>query len=110
MRAVKMCIRDRFGDTTWFTYRYELNGMVYETSAGSLDICRTARDKWMKRMSVAFTGHRTTRTDRYALSVSLNEEVLELAFSEQSLEVQRAVVMEEFKQRCLNQPYGDRCV
>lgn len=64
-----------FGDTTWFTYRYELNGMVYETSAGSLDICRKARDKWMKRMSVAFTGHRTIRTDRYALSVSLNEEV-----------------------------------
>ena len=23
---------------TWFTYRYEVNGMVYETSAGSLDI------------------------------------------------------------------------
>lgn len=38
-----------FGDTTWFTYRYELNGMVYETSAGSLDICRKARDKWMKK-------------------------------------------------------------
>ena len=33
--------------------------------------------------------------------------MLGLAFSEQSLEVQRSVVMEEFKQRCLNQPYGD---
>ena len=33
--------------------------------------------------------------------------MMELAFSEQSLEVQRGVVMEEFKQRCLNQPYGD---
>lgn len=30
-----------------------------------------------------------------------------LAFSPESLEVQRKVVMEEFKQRCLNQPYGD---
>lgn len=40
--------KDIFGDTTWFTYRYEVNGMVYETSAGSLDICRKARDKWMK--------------------------------------------------------------
>ena len=67
--------KDIFGDTTWFTYRYEVNGMVYETSAGSLDICRKARDKWMKRMSVAFTGHRTIRTNKYALSVSLNEEV-----------------------------------
>ena len=31
----------------------------------------------------------------------------ELAFTEKSLEVQRNVVMEEFKQRYLNQPYGD---
>ena len=36
--------KDIFGDTTWFTYRYEVNGMVYETSAGSLDICRKARE------------------------------------------------------------------
>ena len=33
-----------------------------------------------------------------------SDRMLELAFSEQSLEVQRGVVMEEFKQRCLNQP------
>ncbi len=31
----------------------------------------------------------------------------ELAFSEKSLQVQRNVVIEEFKQRYLNQPYGD---
>ncbi len=30
-----------------------------------------------------------------------------LAFSDKSLEVQRSVVIEEFKQRYLNQPYGD---
>ena len=36
-----------------------------------------------------------------------SDRMLELAFSPQSLEVQRDVVMEEFKQRCLNQPYGD---
>ncbi len=37
-----------------------------------------------------------------------SDRMLSLAdFSEQSLEVQRGVVMEEFKQRCLNQPYGD---
>ena len=36
-----------------------------------------------------------------------SDRMLELAFSERSLEVQRGVVMEEFKQRCLNQPYGD---
>jgi predicted Zn-dependent peptidase len=33
--------------------------------------------------------------------------MLSLAFSEKSLEVQRSVVIEEFKQRYLNQPYGD---
>lgn len=31
----------------------------------------------------------------------------ELTISDETLEVQRAVVIEEFKQRCLNQPYGD---
>ncbi|PID93640.1 MAG: peptidase M16 [Bacteroidetes bacterium] len=36
-----------------------------------------------------------------------SDRMLNLAFSEKSLEVQRSVVMEEFKQRYLNQPYGD---
>lgn len=36
-----------------------------------------------------------------------SDRMQELAFNEQSLEVQREVVMEEFKQVCLNQPYGD---
>jgi zinc protease len=36
-----------------------------------------------------------------------SDRMLDLAFSEKSLEVQRNVVMEEFKQRYLNQPYGD---
>ncbi len=36
-----------------------------------------------------------------------SDRMLGLAFSSESLEVQRQVVMEEFKQRYLNQPYGD---
>ncbi|MCC8426983.1 pitrilysin family protein [Mucilaginibacter sp. UR6-11] len=36
-----------------------------------------------------------------------SDRMLNLAFGEKSLEVQRAVVIEEFKQRYLNQPYGD---
>ncbi len=36
-----------------------------------------------------------------------SDRMLELAFSEESLNVQRNVVIEEFKQRNLNQPYGD---
>ena len=36
-----------------------------------------------------------------------SDRMLDLAFSEKSLEVQRSVVIEEFNQRYLNQPYGD---
>ena len=36
-----------------------------------------------------------------------SDRMLSLAFSEKSLEVQRNVVIEEFKQSYLNQPYGD---
>lgn len=36
-----------------------------------------------------------------------SDRMLSLAFSEKSLEVQRNVVIEEFNQRYLNQPYGD---
>lgn len=36
-----------------------------------------------------------------------SDRMLSLDFNLKGLEVQRGVVMEEFKQRCLNQPYGD---
>jgi len=36
-----------------------------------------------------------------------SDRMMGLAFNEQGLEVQRNVVIEEFKQRYLNQPYGD---
>ena len=36
-----------------------------------------------------------------------SDRMLQLAFTPKSLEVQRDVVIEEFKQRYLNQPYGD---
>ncbi len=36
-----------------------------------------------------------------------SDRMLDLAFTPKSLEVQRNVVIEEFKQRYLNQPYGD---
>ncbi len=35
-----------------------------------------------------------------------SDRMLSLAFTPESLEVQRSVVIEEFKQTCLNQPYG----
>lgn len=36
-----------------------------------------------------------------------SDRMLSLSFDTTSLETQRSVVIEEFKQRCLNQPYGD---
>ena len=36
-----------------------------------------------------------------------SDRMLKLAFTDKSLEVQRSVVIEEFKQNYLNQPYGD---
>lgn len=36
-----------------------------------------------------------------------SDRMLALSFSEQALKVQRSVVIEEFKQQCLNRPYGD---
>lgn len=36
-----------------------------------------------------------------------SDRMLSLSFSENALNVQRSVVIEEFKQTCLNQPYGD---
>ncbi len=36
-----------------------------------------------------------------------SDRMLSLAFTDKSLEVQRGVVIEEYKQRYLNQPYGD---
>lgn len=36
-----------------------------------------------------------------------SDRMLELNFSEQALEIQKKVVIEEFKETCLNQPYGD---
>lgn len=36
-----------------------------------------------------------------------SDRMLGLRFDQRGLEIQREVVIEEFKQRCLNQPYGD---
>ena len=36
-----------------------------------------------------------------------SDRMLSLDFSQKSLDVQKSVVMEEFKQRLLNQPYGE---
>jgi predicted Zn-dependent peptidase len=69
--------------------------------------------------SVGGVNNAYTSTDRtifYSMAPAQNAETLFWAesdrllsplFSDKSIEVQRSVVIEEFKQTCLNQPYGD---
>ena len=52
---------------------YLVHLSLSEKLVGSLDICRKIRDKWMKMMSVVFNEYRTIRTNKYALSVLLND-------------------------------------
>ena len=44
---------------TLFLYCYIAhNGLKYETTGATLDICRKSRDRWLSHLSASFTGHR----------------------------------------------------
>lgn len=48
-----------FQDETLFLYCYIAhNGLKFETTGATLDICRKSRDIWVSHLSVSFTGHR----------------------------------------------------
>ncbi len=48
-----------FGDFTAYRYKFvAVNGMEYETTGASLEICHKACKKWLRKHSVAFSGHR----------------------------------------------------
>ena len=102
--------RDEHPDKTGFAHLFE-----HLMFGGSVNI--PAYDKPLQEVggeNNAFTNNDIT--DYYITLPAQNLEtafwlesdrMLSLAFSEKSLEVQRNVVIEEFKQRYLNQPYGD---
>jgi len=102
--------RDEFADKTGFAHLFE-----HLMFGGSKNIA--VFDEPLERVggeNNAFTNNDITN---YYLSLPQqnletafwleSDRMNELAFSEKSLEVQRNVVVEEFKQRYLNQPYGD---
>jgi predicted Zn-dependent peptidase len=102
--------RDESPEKTGFAHLFE-----HLMFGGSVNI--SSYDEVLQRAggdNNAFTNNDITN---YYLTVpSINKEtafwlesdrMLSLAFSEKSLEVQRSVVIEEYKQRYLNQPYGD---
>lgn len=102
--------RDEQADKTGFAHLFE-----HLMFGGSVNI--PDYDAVAQRMGAennAFTNNDITN---YYLTFPANQletafwlesdRMLQLDFSERSLEVQRQVVIEEFKQRYLNQPYGD---
>ncbi|WP_423148027.1 M16 family metallopeptidase [Rubrolithibacter danxiaensis] len=102
--------RDENPDKTGFAHLFE-----HLMFGGSVNI--PSYDEPLQRVggeNNAFTSNDITNYYIQLPSVNLetafwleSDRMLSLAFSEKSLEVQINVVSEEFKQRYLNQPYGD---
>jgi len=102
--------RDEHPDQTGFAHLFE-----HLMFGGSVNI--PTYDEPLQRVggeNNAFTSNDVTNYYITLPSVNLetafwleSDRMLSLAFSEKSLEVQRNVVCEEFKQRYLSQPYGD---
>jgi predicted Zn-dependent peptidase len=102
--------RDEHPDKTGFAHLFE-----HLMFGGSIHI--PSYDEPLQRVggeNNAFTSNDITNYYITLPAVNLetafwleSDRMLSLAFSEKSLEVQKNVVCEEFKQRYLNQPYGD---
>lgn len=102
--------RDEHPDQTGFAHLFE-----HLMFGGSINI--PSYDEPLQRVggeNNAFTSNDITNYYITLPAVNIetafwleSDRMLSLAFSEKSLEVQRNVVCEEFKQRYLSQPYGD---
>jgi predicted Zn-dependent peptidase len=114
MVAIDVCYnvgsRDEHPDRTGFAHLFE-----HLMFGGSKNI--SSYDEPLQKAGGDNNAFTTNDLTNYYLTLPKNnietgfwlesDRMLELAFSENSLEVQRNVVIEEFKQRYLNQPYGD---
>lgn len=114
MVAVDVCYnvgsRDEHPDRTGFAHLFE-----HLMFGGSKHI--PSYDEPLQKAGGDNNAYTSNDLTNYYLTVPKNnietgfwlesDRMLELAFSKSSLEVQRNVVIEEFKQRQLNQPYGD---
>ncbi|MGQ0827227.1 MAG: M16 family metallopeptidase [Bacteroidota bacterium] len=102
--------RDENPEQTGFAHLFE-----HLMFGGSINI--PSYDEPLQRVGGENNAFTTTDITNYYLTLPAenletgfwleSDRMLSLAFSEKSLEVQRNVVIEEFKQRYLNQPYGD---
>jgi predicted Zn-dependent peptidase len=114
MVAVDVCYnvgsRDEHPDRTGFAHLFE-----HLMFGGSKHI--SSYDEPLQKAGGDNNAYTSNDLTNYYLTVPKNnietgfwlesDRMLELAFSKKSLDVQRNVVIEEFKQRQLNQPYGD---
>jgi predicted Zn-dependent peptidase len=114
MVAVDVCYnvgsRDEHPDRTGFAHLFE-----HLMFGGSIHI--PSYDEPLQKAGGDNNAYTSNDLTNYYLTVPKNnietgfwlesDRMLELAFSKTSLDVQRNVVIEEFKQRQLNQPYGD---
>lgn len=102
--------RDESADQTGFAHLFE-----HLMFGGSENI--SSYDEPLQRVGGENNAYTTNDITNYYLTLPAenletgfwleSDRMLSLAFSDKSLEVQRSVVIEEFKQRYLNQPYGD---
>lgn len=102
--------RDEDPDKTGFAHLFE-----HLMFGGSVNI--PSYDEPLQRVGGENNAFTTNDITNYYLTLPSNnietafwlesDRMLSLGFSEKSLEVQRSVVIEEFRQRYLNQPYGD---
>ncbi len=102
--------RDETNDKTGFAHLFE-----HLMFSGSINI--PSYDEPLQKAGGENNAFTTPDYTNYYLTVPAenietglwleSDRMLGLAFNEKGLEVQRKVVIEEFKQRYLNQPYGD---
>lgn len=65
-----------FQTETLFFYTYIVhNGLIFKTTAASLDFCRKLRDRWQRHLSASFTGHRHI-TDRQRTAEKVMEAIM----------------------------------
>ncbi|MEY3416127.1 MAG: hypothetical protein RL060_238, partial [Bacteroidota bacterium] len=102
--------RDESADKTGFAHLFE-----HLMFGGSINIA--SYDDALQKVGGENNAFTSPDITNYYLTLPANnletafwlesDRMLSLAFDKKSLEVQRKVVIEEFNQRYLNQPYGD---
>ena len=64
-------------DTCYFYKYFATNGLKFETIGQTLDSCRKLRDKWLRKQSVSFTGHRHISADPKILSSKIEDKIID---------------------------------